>query len=53
MELGFSAGFFRYYAEAIDKLNGDVIPADSSTIGLNLLVPRGVVGAIIPWKSSR
>lgn len=49
-ELGFSAGFFRYYAEAIDKLNGDVIPADSATIGLNLLVPRGVVGAIIPWN---
>ncbi|KJC54084.1 hypothetical protein UP10_41190 [Bradyrhizobium sp. LTSPM299] len=49
-ELGFSAGFFRYYAEAIDKLNGDVIPADISTLAFNLLVSRGVVGAIIPWN---
>ena len=49
-ELAFSSGFFRYYAEAVDKLYGDVVPSDPSTLGYHLYEPRGVVGAITPWN---
>lgn len=49
-ELAFSSGFFRYYAEAVDKLHGEVVPSDESTLGCHLYEARGVVGAITPWN---
>gem|GEM_PF-46343 len=45
-----AAGTIRYYAEAIDKIYGEVAPTDPSTLALILKEPVGVVGAIVPWN---
>ena len=39
----------RYYAEAIDKIYGEV-PHTDSHLGLILREPVGVVAAIVPWN---
>lgn len=44
------AGLVRFYAEAIDKISGDVFNSDKSSFVTQRLVPRGVVAAIIPWN---
>ena len=47
-----AAYFMRYCAESIDKVYGEVAPADSaSTLAMSLRQPRGVVGVIAPWNS--
>ncbi|MCR9149593.1 MAG: aldehyde dehydrogenase family protein [Rhodobacteraceae bacterium] len=40
----------RYYAEAIDKLSGEVAPTAPGTLGLVHREPAGVVAAIVPWN---
>lgn len=40
----------RYYAEAIDKLFGEIAPTDPAFLGLVHREPAGVVGAIVPWN---
>ncbi|MCH2164423.1 MAG: aldehyde dehydrogenase family protein [Marinovum sp.] len=45
-----AAGTIRYYAEAIDKLYGEIAPTDLSVLGLIHTEPVGVVGAIVPWN---
>ncbi|TNF22899.1 MAG: aldehyde dehydrogenase family protein [Rhodobacteraceae bacterium] len=40
----------RYYAEAIDKLYGEIAPTAPGTLGLVHRAPVGVVGAIVPWN---
>ena len=49
-ELPFTINLFRYYAEAIDKLNDEVAPTPPGTLALIRRVPLGVVGAVIPWN---
>ncbi|MCH9853533.1 MAG: aldehyde dehydrogenase family protein [Alphaproteobacteria bacterium] len=49
-EPGSAAGTFRYYAEALDKINGEVTPTDEAFLGMVLREPLGVVGAIVPWN---
>jgi gamma-glutamyl-gamma-aminobutyraldehyde dehydrogenase len=49
-EAGSAAGTFRYYAEALDKVAGEVAPTAPDVLGLVLRVPVGVVGAIVPWN---
>ena len=49
-EPGSAAGTFRYYAEMVDKVNGDIAPTAPGTLGLIHREPVGVVGAIIPWN---
>ncbi|GAB4271243.1 MAG: aldehyde dehydrogenase [Pararhodobacter sp.] len=49
-EPGSAAGTFRYYAEALDKVNGEVAPTAGSVLGMILREPVGVVGAIVPWN---
>lgn len=49
-EPGSAAGTFRYYAEALDKVYGEVAPTDPSVLGLVHKEPVGVVGAIVPWN---
>lgn len=49
-EPGSAAGTFRYYAEAIDKVYGEVAPTQSSVLALIHREPVGVVGAIVPWN---
>ena len=41
-EPGSAAGTFRYYAECVDKVNGEIAPTPEGTLG--------VVGAIVPWN---
>ncbi|MCT8331168.1 aldehyde dehydrogenase family protein [Albidovulum sediminis] len=45
-----AAATLRYYAEAIDKLSGEVAPTDPAFLGLVHREPAGVVGAIVPWN---
>jgi gamma-glutamyl-gamma-aminobutyraldehyde dehydrogenase len=49
-EAGSAAGTFRYYAEAADKIYGEVAPTGPDVLGLVHKVPVGVVGAIVPWN---
>ena len=45
-----AAGTIRYFAEAIDKLNGEIAPTAPGTLGLIHREAVGVVGAIVPWN---
>lgn len=45
-----AAGLARFYAEAVDKVSGDVFSSDRSTFVVQRRVPRGLVGAIVPWN---
>ncbi len=49
-EPGSAAGTFRYYAEAADKVYGEIAPTAHSVLGLVHREPVGVVGAIVPWN---
>jgi gamma-glutamyl-gamma-aminobutyraldehyde dehydrogenase len=49
-EPGSAAATFRYYAEAIDKVYGEIAPTPGNVLGLIHRVPVGVVGAIVPWN---
>jgi len=49
-EPGSAAGTIRYYAEALDKLYGEIAPTSDDILGLIHKEPVGVVGAIIPWN---
>ena len=49
-ESGSAAGTIRYYAEAIDKLYGQIAPTAPEFLGLVHNEPIGVVAAIIPWN---
>jgi gamma-glutamyl-gamma-aminobutyraldehyde dehydrogenase len=49
-EPGSAAGTIRYYAEALDKVYGEIAPTADDTLGLIHREPLGVVGAIIPWN---
>ena len=46
-----AARFLRYNAELIDKVYGEIAPADSATtLALSQVEPRGVIGIITPWN---
>ncbi len=49
-EPGSAAGTFRYYAECVDKINGEIAPTPEGTLGLIHKEPVGVVAAIVPWN---
>ena len=49
-EPGSAAQTFRYYAEALDKVYGEVAPTAGNILGMILREPVGVVGAIVPWN---
>ncbi|KUP94420.1 aldehyde dehydrogenase PuuC [Tritonibacter horizontis] len=49
-EAGSAAGTFRYYAEALDKVAGEVAPTAPDVLGLVHRTAVGVVGAIVPWN---
>lgn len=40
----------RYYAEALDKIYGEVGPHNPGRLSYALHVPLGVIGAIVPWN---
>ncbi len=39
-----------WYAEAIDKTGGEVVPCDPHLVGLVTREPIGVVAAVVPWN---
>jgi gamma-glutamyl-gamma-aminobutyraldehyde dehydrogenase len=45
-----ASGTIRYYAEALDKIYGEVAPTGPDVLGMIHREPVGVVGAIIPWN---
>ena len=45
-----AAGTIRYFAEAIDKIYGEIAPTAPGTLALIHKEPVGVVGAIVPWN---
>jgi 4-(gamma-glutamylamino)butanal dehydrogenase len=49
-EPGSAAGTFRYYAEAIDKIPGEIAPTADNVLGLVHREAVGVVAAIVPWN---
>jgi 4-(gamma-glutamylamino)butanal dehydrogenase len=44
------AGTFRYYAEAIDKVFGEIAPTQNDVLALIHREALGVVGVIVPWN---
>jgi 4-(gamma-glutamylamino)butanal dehydrogenase len=49
-EPGSAARTFRYYAEAIDKVTGEIAPTAQNVLALVHREAVGVVGAIVPWN---
>ncbi|SMP34603.1 aldehyde dehydrogenase [Shimia sagamensis] len=49
-EPGSAAATIRYYAEALDKIYGEIAPTPGDILGMIHKEPVGVVGAIIPWN---
>jgi len=49
-EPGSAAATFRFYAEAIDKVAGEVANTAPNYFGMAQREPVGVVGAIVPWN---
>lgn len=45
-----AAGTFRWYAEALDKLYGEIAPTAPDVLALVHREPLGVVAAIVPWN---
>jgi acyl-CoA reductase-like NAD-dependent aldehyde dehydrogenase len=45
-----AADLVRFYAEAIDKVMGDVYNSDKHSFVAQRRVPRGVVAAVVPWN---
>lgn len=45
-----AAGCFEWYAEAVDKIYGEVAPTDGDNIAMITREAIGVVAAIIPWN---
>lgn len=45
-----TAHTFRWYAEAIDKVYGEIAPAPTSALALVTREPLGVVAAVVPWN---
>ena len=45
-----SAAILQWYAEAVDKVYGEIAPTASGDLALVLREPLGVVGAVVPWN---
>jgi gamma-glutamyl-gamma-aminobutyraldehyde dehydrogenase len=49
-EPGSAAATVRYYAEALDKVYGEIAPTAETVLALVHREPVGVVAAIVPWN---
>lgn len=45
-----AADLVRFYAEAVDKVAGDVLTSDRYSFVAQRRIPRGVVAAVTPWN---
>jgi len=50
IDVGGSAAFFQWYAEAIDKLYDEIAPTGSGNLAMVTKEPLGVIGAVVPWN---
>lgn len=50
VDADFAARYLRYYANTVEALFGEVIPAATDRMTLTLREPFGVTGHIIPWN---
>ena len=49
-EPGSAAATFRFYAECVDKIQGEIAPTPEGTLGLIHKEAVGVIGVIVPWN---
>jgi gamma-glutamyl-gamma-aminobutyraldehyde dehydrogenase/4-guanidinobutyraldehyde dehydrogenase/NAD-dependent aldehyde dehydrogenase len=49
-EVPSAAGCLRYYAEALDKVYGEVGPTGPSAVTMITREPLGVIGIVVPWN---
>ncbi|PRD12856.1 aldehyde dehydrogenase [Pantoea coffeiphila] len=45
-----AAGVFRWYAESLDKLYGQIAPTAQSAVAMITRAPLGVIAAVVPWN---
>ena len=45
-----SAAILQWYAEAVDKVYGEIAPTGAGDLALVSREPLGVVGAVVPWN---
>ena len=45
-----SAAILNFYAEAIDKVSGEIPTTNAGNLALVRRVPLGVIGAVVPWN---
>jgi acyl-CoA reductase-like NAD-dependent aldehyde dehydrogenase len=50
LDLPASIGCWRWTAEAVDKIYGEIAPTGNDALALMSREPIGVVGAIVPWN---
>jgi 4-(gamma-glutamylamino)butanal dehydrogenase len=50
VDLPLSIRAMRYYAEALDKVYGEVGPSPDNRLSMAVWEPLGVIGAIVPWN---
>lgn len=50
IDVPLAIGTVRYYAEALDKVYGEVGPSDPARLSFAVHEPLGVIGAIVPWN---
>jgi acyl-CoA reductase-like NAD-dependent aldehyde dehydrogenase len=50
VEVSSAVACFRYFAEAVDKVYGEVGPTGPSAVTLVTREPVGVVGLVVPWN---
>ncbi|HTN41292.1 MAG TPA: aldehyde dehydrogenase family protein, partial [Asticcacaulis sp.] len=49
-DIGAAINTTRYYAEALDKIYGEVAPTPEDRLSYVVHEPLGVIGAIVPWN---
>ena len=50
IDLPGSVAIMHFFAEAVDKVNGEVPPTNPGNVAIVRRVPLGVVGAVVPWN---
>lgn len=50
LDIPASANAISWYAEAIDKIYGEIAPLDGDSLGLITREPLGVVAVVVPWN---
>jgi len=50
VDVPLAIGTTRYYAEAVDKIYGEVGPTPAGRVSYAVHEPLGVIGAIVPWN---